>query len=77
MTSRSFRMWINDFSKYNKENIDMQRSKDKNFKMGDKINSPMGDGIFVSYDEKTDECTVQMYSDNRTVRLKKALIRKV
>ena len=78
MTSRSFRMWINDFSKNNKEDISaMPKVEDKDFKRGDKVSTPYGDGMFVSYSEDTDECTIQMYSDNRSVRLYVAVVRKI
>lgn len=77
MTSRSFKMWISNFSQNNKEASTVPRVQDKDFKRGDRVDTPMGDGIFISCNEDTGECTLQMYSDNRTIRLNKAVIRKV
>jgi hypothetical protein len=70
-------MWINDFSKNNKTEAAMPKVQDKDFKRGDRVNTPVGDGVFVSCNEDTGICTIQMYSDNRTVRLNKILIRKI
>ena len=77
MTSRSFKTWINNFSQNNKEEFIVSKIEDKDFKRGDRVNTPYGDAMFISFSEEKDECTLQMYSDNRTVRLKKAVVRKV
>lgn len=70
-------MWINDFSKHNKEISTMPKTEDKDFKQGDRVSTPYGDAMFVSYNEDTCECTLQMFSDNRSIRLNKAIVRKV
>ena len=71
MTSRSFRMWVNDFSKNNKE-VPVHVG----LKLGDKVNTPLGSGMYVE-SSGTDECVIQMYESNKTVRLKIAVVRKV
>lgn len=77
MNSRSFKMWINDFSKNNKSEAAVPRVQDKDFKKGDRVSTPVGNAVFVSFNETTGDCTLQMYSDNRIVRLNKVLIKKI